>query len=122
MQGQEPVVCKFAARRPDWELPTLHTGLSLADDGALSMLQGRQQCPKCKKSRALYCYDCLVSLAECPSVKLPFSFSIITDSVSKQVGLANMHQTGRFSCIHDWVDCSPAWPHGSSMASWGYGA
>ena len=42
------------------------------------------------KSRLLYCYDCNVAMTACPTVVLPFKFSLITDpgeSPSKNTGV-----------------------------------
>lgn len=36
----------FAARRPGWQLPSLHEGLQLESDEVLTQFKGRQPCPK----------------------------------------------------------------------------
>lgn len=36
----------FAARRPGWQLPSLHEGLQLDSDEPLTQFKGRQKCPK----------------------------------------------------------------------------
>lgn len=62
----------------------------------------RKQCPVCKKSRALYCYDCVVSLLDPemqPRVHLPFSVSIVTHS-REQVRAAE-----RSVCLFTCVSC-----------------
>eukprot|EP00798_Chlamydomonas_sp_ICE-L_P019286 gene19286-25930_t len=80
----------FAARRPGWALPGLTVELQLSSDDVLRSNQGRKPCPKCNRSRALYCYDCREPFTEIPAVHLPFSFSIIThqdESPSKNTGV-----------------------------------
>nr|XP_023014124.1 DTW domain-containing protein 1 [Leptinotarsa decemlineata] len=56
-------------------------GMNIADNSILNMLEGRQPCPKCGKSRKFYCYSCYVPIAELegklPFVKLPIKIDII---------------------------------------------
>lgn len=81
---------KFAQRRPDWALPKLDLELQLHPDEALDMNRKRQLCPKCGRSRSLFCYDCLIPFTEVPRVDLPFHFSIIThheEARSKNTGV-----------------------------------
>ncbi|GFR43322.1 hypothetical protein Agub_g4391 [Astrephomene gubernaculifera] len=81
---------KLAARRPDWELPQLHSGLQLAPLDVLYTNKERIKCPKCGRSRAHYCYDCLQPLVPFPTVALPFRVSIVThheEKASKNTGV-----------------------------------
>ncbi|GLC43990.1 hypothetical protein PLESTB_000217400 [Pleodorina starrii] len=83
-------VAKLAARRPDWELPELHSDLQLAPLDVLHTHKERIKCPKCGRSRAHYCYDCLQPLVPFPQVDLPFRVSIVThehESASKNTGV-----------------------------------
>eukprot|EP00397_Hematodinium_sp_SG-2012_P048168 GEMP01055075.1.p1 GENE.GEMP01055075.1~~GEMP01055075.1.p1 ORF type:complete len:282 (+),score=35.32 GEMP01055075.1:177-1022(+) len=45
----------------------------------------RQQCPKCKSSRKVFCYDCCILLpgVELPSVRLPIQLDIIKHNTEK---------------------------------------
>ncbi|WIA08679.1 hypothetical protein OEZ85_008106 [Tetradesmus obliquus] len=89
--SSEQSVAKFAARRPDWELPQLQLEqLQLHPFDALRQATSRQPCPKCHKSRFLYCYDCAVPFTAIPSLQLPFQLSIIThhaELASKNTGV-----------------------------------
>lgn len=37
-------------------------GMIIDEDSILSQLEGRESCPKCKKSRKYYCYSCYVPI------------------------------------------------------------
>ncbi|KAG5893208.1 hypothetical protein JTB14_025612 [Gonioctena quinquepunctata] len=56
-------------------------GMKIDDHSILTMLEGRQPCPNCGKSRKFYCYSCYVPIAELkgklPCVKLPIKIDII---------------------------------------------
>lgn len=58
----------YAKRRPEWDLPDLHADLNLSSQQALVEKKGRSACPGCGRSRALYCYDCLLPLTLIPKV------------------------------------------------------
>lgn len=98
----------FASRRPDWSLPKLRNDLKLDSHEALEKFTGRQQCPKCNKSRSLYCYDCLVPFTHVPSIVLPFHVNIITHIEERAA-----NNTGRHAALlcpqqvslHDVLDC-----------------
>ncbi|KAG2502176.1 hypothetical protein HYH03_000663 [Edaphochlamys debaryana] len=77
-------IIKLAARRPDWSLPELHAGLQLAPLDTLWEQRERIKCPKCGRSRAHYCYDCLEALVPFPHVDLPFRVSIVTHHAEKK--------------------------------------
>ena len=51
---------------PNWHMPAAHSGLHLASHEALitASAAGRHLCPQCKKSRSLYCFDCIIPLTE----------------------------------------------------------
>ena len=49
---------------PDWMMPVPHAGLQLASFSPLSDKKARDVCPHCKRSRFLFCYDCVVPLTE----------------------------------------------------------
>eukprot|EP00882_Tetradesmus_deserticola_P017979 GHRQ01019290.1.p1 GENE.GHRQ01019290.1~~GHRQ01019290.1.p1 ORF type:complete len:122 (+),score=25.50 GHRQ01019290.1:189-554(+) len=97
MSGDQ-LIAKFAARRPDWELPQLQLEqLQLHPFDALEQATSRQPCPKCHKSRFLYCYDCAVAFTPIPSVQLPFQLSIIThhaELASKNTGVRAFTRLG----------------------------
>ena len=100
----------FAARRPDWSLPSLRSDLHLDSFTALEQCSGRQPCPKCGKSRSIYCYDCLVPFTPVPSIHLPFHINIITHIEERAA-----NNTGRHAALlcpsqvqlHSITDCNP---------------
>lgn len=86
MSQQHIPVHKFVVRLPDWELPKLQLDLRLSPSGSLQGL-GRQECPRCRRSRWLFCYDCATPLpaAPPPRLALPFDFLILTH-VQERIG------------------------------------
>lgn len=69
----------FAQRRPSWNMQSLNfEDLQLDPFEPLEAAPRRQACPRCGRSRSLFCYDCLVPFTSIPSVKLPFQLHIIT--------------------------------------------
>mmetsp|Transcript_22782 Transcript_22782/g.62970 ORF Transcript_22782/g.62970 Transcript_22782/m.62970 type:complete len:397 (+) Transcript_22782:114-1304(+) len=105
---------QFAKRRPDWELRSMHQGLLLTN--AASCLDTRtagtrMPCPRCKKSRALYCYDCVIPLLDpAPRVQLPFQLSILTHSSelsSKNTGVHAAILAPDQARLHSLDACPP---------------
>jgi hypothetical protein len=81
----------FASRRPDWSLPQLDIDLILEPFNVLHEAAARQSCPKCQKSRSLYCYDCLVAFTQTPAVQLPFQLIIVTHHAEKASKATGVH-------------------------------
>ncbi|GLI66518.1 hypothetical protein VaNZ11_010388 [Volvox africanus] len=95
---------KLAARRPDWELPPVHSGLQLAPMDSLYNNTERIKCLKCGRPRAHYCYDCLQPLVPFPHVDLPFQVSIVThheEKASKNTGVQVAILGGSQVDLHD---------------------
>jgi hypothetical protein len=62
--------------------------LKLASFEPLLKLEGRGDCPKCKKTRKYFCYDCVVPLnkdaEEVPRLDLPVDVTIIRHPKEKR--------------------------------------
>lgn len=81
----------FAQRRPGWQLPSLNTEeLQLQSFEPLENAC-RQACPQCGKSRALFCYDCLVPFTPTPSLQLPFQLHIVTHAAERLTKATGVH-------------------------------
>ncbi|ERL91500.1 tRNA-uridine aminocarboxypropyltransferase 1 [Dendroctonus ponderosae] len=56
-------------------------GFLIDDNAILNSIEGRHPCPKCAKSRKLFCYSCFIPIAplegKLPNVKLPLKIDII---------------------------------------------
>ncbi|CAG9771464.1 unnamed protein product [Ceutorhynchus assimilis] len=56
-------------------------GFNIDDTEGLNKLEGRHPCPKCGKSRKLFCYSCFIPISplqgKLPKVKLPIKIDII---------------------------------------------
>lgn len=65
---------KFEHRNP-------FTSMKIDDNQFLMQINGRSACPKCGKSRKLFCYTCYVPIVELkphlPTVQLPIQIDII---------------------------------------------
>ena len=61
----------LVAREQDWRMPAAHQNLRLSSHAPLEAAAGRAACPRCGRSRFLFCCDCLVALtADVPRVQL----------------------------------------------------
>ncbi|GMH37354.1 hypothetical protein BSKO_05227 [Bryopsis sp. KO-2023] len=78
-QAADPERRHFAKRRPDWDPPELHADLRTSSLEPLRSKKQRSACPTCKKSRSLYCHDCLIPLTAAPKVALPCNIHILVD-------------------------------------------
>lgn len=75
----------FAKRRPGWE-PAELPPLQLSPFTPLES-SGRQPCPKCGRSRALYCCYCLVPFTPTPRIELPFELYVVSqEQATKATG------------------------------------
>ena len=69
-------MAQFCASRPGWRPRPMHEGLQLADSSPLEGVR-RTACPRCERSNAYYCCDCLLPLTPgVPTVPLPFSLFV----------------------------------------------
>ncbi|KAJ9534067.1 hypothetical protein QJQ45_002068 [Haematococcus lacustris] len=101
-------IALFANRRPDWQLPDLNVELVLSQDLQPAQLSQRSSCPKCNRSRSMFCYDCLEPLVACPRLRLPVKFSIIThtgEQASKNTGVHAAIIAPEDVTLHDLDHC-----------------
>ena len=78
-------MAEFCASRPGWRPRPMHEGLQLASSAPLEGGQ-RTACPRCERSNAYYCCDCLLPLTPgVPTVPLPFSlFVCVANDASRR--------------------------------------
>jgi DTW domain-containing protein YfiP len=80
----------FTHRRKDWVPRQLHEDLRVSSHAALEGV-GRQLCPGCGFSRALYCHTCLRALTAAPSVALPFNLWVLTHVQQNEATATGVH-------------------------------